>query len=56
MENDPDAVIKSLTLLRNDALKLGYKDLAIVCGWSLIRLTGDKLGRQLNDIRKRDGQ
>jgi hypothetical protein len=39
-------VAESLTYLRNDALSLGMKDLAIVYGWSVIRLKAQEINEQ----------
>jgi hypothetical protein len=45
-----DEVAKSILVLRKDALARGMDDLAIVYGWSAIRLYDENIGRQITQI------
>ncbi len=38
-----------MALLRSDAIALGMTDLAVVYGWSLIRLVGEDVIQSLQD-------
>jgi hypothetical protein len=48
--DDQKQILKSLQLLRNDALarRPVMDDLALAYGWSMIRIGQDILGREMN--------
>lgn len=47
-----EQIAKSIDTLRRDAIEREMSDLAIVYGWSQIRLNEEAIGRQMTRIEK----
>lgn len=46
------ADLKRLNMLRNDAISLGLQEVAIVYGWSAIRVSGEIIQLQLAGLMR----